>query len=231
MAKKIWFYIVTMLFWCATTCLAQEKFFELKFHGEDRSYIYAQMEAVGTGEKSIGMEFKGKTQKQLVMSVLKYVKSRPAYVLQDADTTGAATLGNTPHISYRDFRLICPEKTCKADIIALAYVHVYFKGDKIGVHIRNDTEIYSTIFNAKLRITPEGKIASDDDLPFNILQFIRPETKVKVNKFIMSNDGDAYPESIFDSKGRILNQPVKDALERYCNDLINDLKTFISKYH
>lgn len=231
MKKRIFFSFIITLTCISNLVLAQEKFYQLKFHGEDRSYVYAQIESVTTGGKSIGMEFKGRTQKQIIAAVFKYVKERPAYVLHDADTTGAVTFGNVPHISYRDFRLLCPEKTCKADIVALAYVHVYFEGDKIGVHIRNDTEIYSTIFNAKLRITPEGKVASDDDLPFNELQYIRPEDKVKVSEFKNSSDGDAYPESIFDSKGNILNQSAKDAIEQYCNDLMNDLKAFISKSH
>ncbi len=230
MNKKSGFYLAVIMLICSTSCLAQENFFSLKFHGEDRSYSYAQMESVATGNRSIGMEFKGKTKKQLIAAVLKYIKTRQAYVLQEADTTGKATLGNIPHISYRDFRLICPEKNCKADIIALAYIHIYFEGDKINVNLENDTEVYSTIFKAKLRITPEGKVASDDDLPFNLFQFVRPETKVKVNKFKNSNDGDAYPDSIFDSKGRILNQPAKDALEKYFNDLMNDLKAFITRY-
>ncbi len=225
------FYAIAVMICLSATCFGQEKFFELKFHGEDRSFIYAQMESVvRPGKQYINIKFKGKTRQQLVAAVLKYIRDRPAYVLHDADSTGASAFAGIPHISYRDFRLVCPEKTCKADIVALAYIHIYFAGDTVNVNLQMDTEIYATIFKAKLRITPEGKVASDDDLPFNVLMLVRPESKVKVGKFKNSSDGDAYPDSIFDSKGNILNQPAKEALELYYNDLMNDLKSYITNY-
>ncbi len=235
---RIWV-LLTLL---VTSVQAQEAYFAIKFSKGSPAYYEnlskgrillmgapnASIAPVSASDQAdnytLKLDFKGKSKQQLIDAVLAYVDSHPEYVLK---TPGQ---GFKAGICYRDFSVIGGEEKYGADLIALTLVHVYPGEGNLQIAIIGDSNIYSTIFKAKLRITADDRVASDDDLPFNTIKYVQPPTRLTGKRSgVKEGYGLAYPESVFDGEGNIINQASKDVIEQYYNALVKDLKAFIDK--
>jgi hypothetical protein len=184
----------------------------------------------------VKLAYPGKTKEQLYDAVVSYVKSHSGLKLDYTNDTKKTFL------AYRDFATIGDKKKCAADLVSLAYITVVTDlKDTLLVGYSRASKIFSTIFDARLVISPGNDVVSENDVPFNEYQFVLPAagrtqssispgggligvaTSRKVNYKL------AYPESVFDPNGKILNPGNKKIIEDFFDGYIVDLKNYLDK--
>ncbi len=142
----------------------------------------------------------GKSRAELAARVREFAQKK-GYVLQPAARD---------RIVYRDFTQFGTAQECGADLWGKIRVTADIADGQVAVQI--ESELFSTLFGAKLIINGNDDVASENDVPFSNLQFRIPESVRK-----------AFPEAPNDEKGRILNPLVLEKVtqfhERYLQEL------------
>ncbi len=219
---------------------AQEKYYSLNFHkekvkdvfGKKKDNVFAKLEISPSQKSHDGyalLEYPGKSKQQLHDAALKYVRAVKQFVFED---------DNNSYVRYSDFAYIGTKEKCFADILALTNVYVLpFDG---SIQIAINPQIYSTIFGAKIQVLKYGEVVSVDDVPFNIYQPIQPGNYTTHNGSNGSPFGNlvhkqkyepkwAYPESVFDPDGNVVNQTNKEIIENFFSNYVVGLKNFLDK--
>ena len=216
---------------------AQGKYFGVYFtkqkiknvFGRKQDFVNAYVGLVATPQTTktgnIVLEYPGKTKKQLHDAVVKYVHSYSGFVLKDDDSIA--------HLHYRNFAYIGTKDKCMADLLAITVWGVA-TGDG-ALHIgwsRND--MYSTIYGAKLQVTKFDEVISENDVPFNQYLIAQPLEKLQIGAYrgVFTKTADlklAYPESVFDPEGNVINPANKKIIEDFYDGFITNLKNYLDK--
>lgn len=230
---KTWLIIIGMI--AASGLQAQGKYFEARLEKNEFSGSYYGIVAPINKQPDIRLEAPGKNKQQLLDKVLQYLKERPALKI---DTV---IRGSGPVVVYRDFATIGTKEKCFADLVALTYVFVVPEEGYVSVRLGAISKIFASIFDAKLQISPDGVVVSDNDAPFNEYKFIQPadgrtQSKVSPNGGLVGLATSrkvpyklAYPDSIFDPGGKIVNANNKKLIETFFDGYVSDLQSFLQK--
>lgn len=214
---------------------AQGKYFEARVEKNDFSGGYYGRIAPVNNQHDVRLNTPGKNKQQLLEIVLKYLKERPALKI---DTV---IRGEGPVVVYRDFATIGTKEKCFADLVALTYIFVVPEEGYVSVSLGTVSKIFASIFDAKLQISPDGVVVSDNDAPFNEYKFIQPadgrtQSKVSPNGGLVGLATSrkvpyklAYPDSIFDPGGKIVNANNKKLIETFFDGYVSDLQAFLQK--
>ncbi len=196
-------------------------------------YAYASI-GLKDNANMVKLPFKEKTKEQLYQALLAYGKEKSFLRLSYNEGVDKG------RIEFKDFVTLGTKENCMADLYALTFLEAFFYDrDYIGIRINlRKSKIYATVSDAKLKLTPNDDVASLDDTPFNEFKFIQPS-----NEEIMFSYGYlfgldkknlsiklAYPDSIFDIEGNIINPYNKSLIEKYYDKHILDLKAFLENY-
>ena len=184
------------------------------------------------------LNFNGKSKQRLFDAVMDYLKARPALVFKPKMSTPNL-------ITYRDFSNIGTMDSCFADLVGRTYVYAIPLDGAIKISFGMGSEIYATIFNAKLQITPDDNVASIGDKPFNKYKYVQPadegilESRSTARQMLLGGSSyksgkrslkEAYPDSIFDPEGNVRNTVNKRIIERYYDWFAADLYSFLTEY-
>jgi hypothetical protein len=202
----------------SVSAYSQEKYFEIVLAHDS----YGLMVKPIDNKKEIILSYNGKTQKQLMVAVQKYIKERPRLKIDSE---------NSNYVYYRDFATICTMEKCMADLVALTYINIAPENNgTLKVSLGLTSKIFSSIFGAKLNLNPDDIVVSDNDVPFNEYVFVQPADQKKSPIFKIIKEAKlAYPESIFDSKGKIINPINKTLIEKFYDGYVADLKNYLDK--
>jgi hypothetical protein len=215
---------------------AQRKYFEVVPEKNEVTGGYIGKVLPVDDPEYVKLAYPGKTKEQLYDAVMNYVKSHPGLKLDYNNDTKKTFL------AYRDFATIGDKKKCAADIVSLTYIGVVTDlKDTLLVSYSRASRIFSTVFDAKLVISPGNDVVSEGDAPFNEYQFAVPADG-KAQSSIAPYGGLvgaatshrinyklAYPESVFDSNGKIINPTNKKVIEDFFDGYILDLKDYLDK--
>ncbi|SMC60259.1 hypothetical protein [Pedobacter nyackensis] len=174
---------------------------------------------------------KSKSKAELMKLLQSYLKSRPALKVEEVVN------GEGAYICYRDFASIGDKSKCYADLSGLTYVYAVPLDDMIKIRIGLTSKIYATLNDAKLQISPSGTVVSDNDVPFGDYKYVQPGGYKTGNtggligkiKEKTKSPGLAYPDSIFDAEGNVVNPVNKQIIEAFYDGYINDLKKFLDE--
>ena len=156
-----------------------------------------------------------------MIAIHQYIKARPQLKIDSENST---------YLYYRDFATICTMEKCMANLVALTYINIAPENGNVKVNLGITSKIYSTIFGAKLNINPDDIVVSENDVPFNEYVFSQGANQKKSPIFQTVKELKlAYPESIFDSQGKIVNPANKATIENFYNGYVEDLKKFLNK--
>jgi hypothetical protein len=176
--------------------------------------------------------YSGKNRKQLLEGILEYLKNRPALKIDTVLNGGTVVV-------YRDFATIGNKQNCFADLTGLIYLFAVPEEGYISIRSGGISKIFASIFDAKLRISPGGDVVSEGDVPFNEYKFVQP-TDGRTQSAVAPHGGLlghatsrkinyklAYPDSIFDPDGKIVNPANKKLLETFFDGYVADLDQFL----
>lgn len=223
--------LLLLLLACCYRSFSQEKYFAVNYYkATGRGWgdgAYGRVE-INNPQHEVSLPFKGKTPEQLYNGLLSYMKNRPG--LKITYNKGV----KSGFFQYRDFSFIGTKDKCFADLVALTYIGVVFdKPDSILITLGVTSKIFASIFDARLQITPDDDVASVNDAPFNEYQCMQPAdervmvTSTRTQKRELKQ---AYPDSVFDPDGKIVNAYNKELIEKYFDNYITDLKTYLEDY-
>lgn len=226
--------VVPLLMALAAPVFAQGKYFEVitqDFSGN----LYGKVVVRGRKDNTVKLEYKGKSKKQLLQYALNYLKDRPG-LKRDTLIEGEGAL-----LCYKDFASIGAKDKCFADLVALTYIYVVPEEGYLSVSLSLSPKIFATIFDAKLKVDRGGVVVSENDVPFNEYKFVQPADG-RTSSSVSPNGGLlglatsrkiqyklAYPDSIFDPEGKVVNPVNKKLVEEYYDGYINDLKSYLDK--
>ena len=213
-------------------CHSQGKYFEVVTEkGEYSGTSYGKVKPI-SGSYDLKLSYPGKHRKQLLDGILQYLKARPTLKVDTVLNDGSVVV-------YRDFATVGDKKTCFADLTALVYIYAVPEEGYISVSSGGSSKIYATVFDAKLRISPGGDVVSENDVPFNEYKFIQP-TDGRTQSAVSPHGGLlgkatsrkinyklAYPDSIFDPDGKVVNPTNKKIIETFFDGYIADLDQFL----
>ncbi|MEY8762005.1 hypothetical protein [Chryseobacterium tongliaoense] len=215
---------------------AQGKYFEVKTEIDESTGEYFGNVRPINDPEYVALAYPGKTKEQLYDAVVKYVKSHRGLKLDYTNDNKKTFL------AYRDFATIGSKKTCGADLVSLTYITVVTDlKDTLLVKYSSSSKIFATVFDAKLTISPGNDVVSENDVPFNEYKFVQPgDERMRNSSFpngglislvsSRKNDKLAYPESIFDPKGKIVNPSNKKVFEGFFDGYIIDLKNYLDEH-
>lgn len=214
---------------------AQGRYFEIKSEiDESTGEYFGNIRPINDPEY-VALAYPGKTKEQLYDAVMNYVKSHRGLKLDYSNDTKKTFL------AYRDFATIGDKKKCAADLVSLTYIAVVTDlPDTLLVGYSRSSKIFATMFDAKLTISPGNDVVSENDVPFNEYKFVQPgdgrmRSSTSPNGGLIGlvtsqkNDKLAYPESVFDPRGEIVNPGNKKIIEEFFDAYINDLKDYLDK--
>lgn len=216
---------------------AQGKYFEVITEKNEITGGYVGKVRPLNDPEYVKLAYPGKTKEQLYDAVVNYVKSHSGLKLDYTNDVKKTFL------AYRDFATIGDKKKCGADLVSLTYIGVVTDlKDTLLVSYSRASKIFSTIFDAKLVISPGNDVVSEGDVPFNEFQFVLPAAG-RTQSSIAPNGGLigiatsrkinyklAYPESVFDANGKILNPGNKKIIEDFFDGYVTDLKNYLDKH-
>lgn len=180
----------------------------------------------------IKLSYSGIKQRQLLGGILEYLKSRPALKIDTVLNDGSVVV-------YRDFATIGSKQNCFADLTGLIYLYAVPEEGYISIRSGGSSKIYASVFDAKLLISPGGDVVSEQDVPFNEYKFIQPvdgrtQSAVSPHGGLLGHATSrkinyklAYPDSIFDPDGKIVNPANKKLLEAFFDGYVADLDQFL----
>ena len=174
---------------------------------------------------------KSKSKAELMKLLQSYLKSRPALKVEEV------VHGEGAYICYRDFASIGDKSKCYSDLTALTYVYAVPLDDMIKIRIGLSSKIYATLNDAKLHVSPSGTVVSDNDVPFGDYKYVQPGGYKTGNtggllgkiKEKTKAPGLAYPDSIFDAEGKVVNPVNKQIIEAFYDGYVTDLKKFLDE--
>lgn len=229
--------LLPALLFLSLPAFSQEKYFEVVYEKNEFSNTYYGRAVVRNSKANrVRLEYKGKNRQQLQQQVLAYLKERPAL------KTDTVARTEWPFLSYHDFATLGTKEQCFADLVALTYIYVVPGDGYISVDLGMSTKIYASIFEAQLKIDPGGNVVSDNDVPFNEYQYVQPRdgrtsSKVSPNGGLLGlatsrkiNYKLAYPDSVFDPDGKVVNPANKKLIEDFYDRYISDLKDYLDKH-
>lgn len=231
MAKIYKIILIPCFVFVAFGTYAQGKYFEVVF---DKPSAEGKVIPFNNQEQ-VKLDYNGKSKKQLLIAVSKYLKERPGLKLDNIPEDDGT------YLVYRDFATIGTKDKCLADLVASTLVYVTPENGHISIRLSLTSKIYASIFDAKLRISPDGTVGADDDKPFNEYKFVQPndgktQSKISPNGGLLGaatsgkiNYKLAYPDSIFDPDGKIVNLTNKQIIEKFYDGYVIDLKNYLDK--
>ena len=211
---------------------SQQKYFSINYYkatGKGWTEGPTAKLEIATKEVYIPLAFKGKTQKQFYEALHGYIQSRQRFKIDFDKGVGSG------FFAYRDFSVIGNKDKCLADLVALTYVTIVFDHpDTLLVRVGATSKIYASIFDAKLLITPDNDVASVDDAPFNEYQFMQPDDERVLTSNAWTGTRSkkrelkqAYPDSVFDPDGKVVNMHNKNLIENFFDQYIIDLEKYL----
>lgn len=180
----------------------------------------------------VTLPYSGKNKKQLLEGILDYLKNRPALKIDTILNGGTVVV-------YRDFATIGNKQNCFADLTGLVYMFAIPEDGYISIRPSGNSKIFATVFDAKLRISPGGDVVSEQDVPFNEFKYIQPadgrtQSAVSPHGGLLGKATSrkidyklAYPDSIFDPDGKVVNANNKKIIESFFDGYIADLDQFL----
>lgn len=214
---------------------AQGRYFEIKPEINELTGTYVGKVQPIDDPQYVKLAYPGKTKEQLYDAVVSYVKSHQGLKLDYTNDTKKTFL------AYRDFATIGDKSKCAADLVSLTYIGVVTDlKDTLLVSYSSSSKIFATIFDAKLVISPGNDVVSENDLPFNEYKFVLPGTGRTQSNIAPGgligtvtsrkiNYKLAYPESIFDANGKIVNSGNKKIIEDFFDGYVINLKDYLDK--
>lgn len=174
---------------------------------------------------------KSKSKAELMKLLQSYLKSRPA--LKVDKVVG----GQGAYVCYRDFASIGDKNQCYSDLTALTYIYAVPLDDMIKIRIGLDSKIFATLNDAKLQISPSDAVVSEGDVPFGDYRYVQPSGYKTGNtggllgkmKEKVKRPGLAYPDSVFDAEGKVVNPVNKQIIEAFYDGYVTDLKKFLDE--
>lgn len=213
--------VAFLIFFSSLSIHAQGKYFEIvKVKKNRNTRLLATVKPL-KNKKEIIINYNGKSKTQLIETVRQYLKNNPALIINE-------DLNNI--IEYNKFDSICTKQKCLADLVGLTTVRCDFSDNgKIKISLAESTKIYTSIFGAVMKRGAGNNIVSDHDVPFNEFQFVLPKNEI-IGSTITKNEWKAaYPESIFDADGKLINLNNKKIIEKFYDKYIDDLKIYLDK--
>ncbi|MET3875951.1 hypothetical protein [Chitinophaga sp. OAE865] len=209
---------------------SQGKYFEVVI--EKGTYGNYGMIKPLNGQYDVKLSYNGKKQRQLLEGILEYLKNRPTLKIDTILNGGTVVV-------YRDFATIGNKQNCFADLTGLIYMFAVPEEGYISIRAGGNSKIYASVFDAKLRISPGDDVVSEQDVPFNEFKFIQP-TDGRTQSAVSPHGGLlgqatsrkinyklAYPDSIFDPDGKVVNANNKKIIETFFDGYIADLDQFL----
>ncbi|ATC63883.1 hypothetical protein CMV30_07935 [Nibricoccus aquaticus] len=138
------------------------------------------------------ISFPGKSRAEIAALIHTHIKTRGYVLKHDSGDS----------ISYRHFTQFGTAQECGADLYGKVRVIVNLHNGELDadVYVAN----FSTIFGAKIIINANDDVASENNVPFNILSWIAPKEARQ-----------AFPEAMFDTKKKPLNPIVISTVYRF----------------
>ncbi|HEY8956911.1 hypothetical protein [Chitinophaga sp.] len=209
---------------------SQGKYFEVVI--EKGTYGNYGMIKPISGQYDVTLSYSGKNRKQLLEGILDYLKNRPTLKIDTVLNGGTVVV-------YRDFATIGSKQNCFADLTGLIYMFAVPEEGYISIRPGGNSKIFATVFDAKLRISPGGDVVSEQDVPFNEFKYIQPadgrtQSAVSPHGGLLGKATSrkidyklAYPDSIFDPDGKVVNTNNKKIIEAFFDGYIADLDQFL----
>lgn len=211
---------------------AQGKYFEvITEKSVVNGALLGKVQPLG-GQFDIKLSYPGKHRQQLLEGVLQYLKKRPTLKIDTILNKGSVVV-------YRDFATICRKDTCFADLTALTYMTVVPEEGHLFIRVASNSKVFATIFDAKLRISPGGDVISEQDVPFNEFKYVQPadgrtQSSISPHGGLLGKATSrkihyklAYPDSIFDPEGKVVNARNKRIIEAFFDGYVADLDQFL----
>lgn len=197
---------------------SQGKYVEVVAKKGDYTGTYFGVVQPLNNEYSVNIPYKGKSKKAILQGILNYIKARPVLRFSHMSDNGS-------FVRYRDFSTIGNVERCGAAMVARTFVTAVPEEGMVLVNLNygGSSKIYASLFDAKLSISVDDIVVADDDVPFNEYQMVQPPNELGVKMRA------AYPESIFDAKGKVVNPTNKKILEDFYDFYITDLKNYLDK--
>lgn len=237
--------LLLLLLAIATASLsAQGKYFKVAAFPYDNPWsgnkFYGNIvPVIDQGGGNAILSFGGKNKQQLYEGIMQYLKARPGFLLKPKSTTEHL-------ITYRDFTKVGSLDSCFADLVALTFVYAIPEDGLVKISFGITSKIYATIFQAQLEITPDDIVASVGDKPFNEYRYVQPadESVVKsrstAHTILLGSSTSyktekrslkvAYPDSVFDPEGNVVNPVNKRIIENFYDWFVADLNAFLQGY-
>ncbi|HWV67304.1 hypothetical protein [Chitinophaga sp.] len=222
--------LVASLLAISLSGFSQGKYYEIVI--EKGTYGNYGMVKPLSNQYDVKLSYDGKKQRQLLEGILEYLKNRPTLKIDTVLNGGTVVV-------YRDFATIGNKQTCFADLTGLIYMFAVPEEGYISIRAGGNSKIYASVFDAKLRISPGDDVVSEQDVPFNEFKFIQP-TDGRTQSAVSPHGGLlgqatsrkinyklAYPDSIFDPEGKIVNPNNKKIIEAFYDGYIADLDQFL----
>lgn len=233
-SKRLLYTVLLIAFFASFNghAFSQQKYFSINYYkATGKGWMEgptAKLE-ITTKEVYIPLAFKGKTPKQFYDALRSYLKNRPGFKI------GFDKGVESGFFAYRDFSIIGNKDKCFADLVALAYINIVFDHpDTLLVRLGVTSKVYASIFDAKLQITPDDDVASIDDAPFNEYQFMQPDDERVLTSNAWTGTHtkkralkQAYPDSVFDPDGKVVNMYNKNLIENHFDQYIIDLEKYL----
>ncbi|MDG3582922.1 hypothetical protein [Galbibacter pacificus] len=234
-------YIAILIFFLSITATySQGKYFEIVAEKnthpyDDRGYIYYGRIKPLDDQPYATLHFKDISKGTLHKAIMDYLKKRPTLILKPKFT-------NEHLIIYRDFATIGNKEQCFAGLTGLVYMYIIPEEDGTVKLDVSTSEIFASLNDAVLRITMDDNVASDSDAPFNKYKYVQPADKIYLSsgstasKIFLGSRAkrkkhslkQAYPDSIFDPEGNVVNPVNKALIEDFFNKYAEDLNTYLS---
>jgi hypothetical protein len=151
--------------------------------------------------RTASIAFTGKSRETMAGRLRAHIRDSGYVLRQDSDD----------RIVFREFTQFGRASECGADLYSLVRVTVELREAQLDVTV--DTELYSTIFGARLVINDNDDIAAENHEGFNYYTS-------KVPKDVRS----AYPEAIYDDNDTVVNAFVGLRITEFYDGYVEELR-------
>ncbi len=193
---------------------AQGKYFEVVSKKSNGSKTYNGYVMPANGQGYVVLSYQGKTKEQLRSAVFNYIKARPSlWIVKLSD--------RDERIEYGNFATIGDTSKCIVNLVSSTRVDVEPDNGQLKLYIGIFNQIYSSLYGtARFLISRDGVVVSENETPFNEYKFVQPDSR---------KEALAYPESVFDTNGKVVNPANKKTIEGFYDGYVADLKSYLDK--
>jgi hypothetical protein len=150
--------------------------------------------------------FPGRDREAIVKLVREHIKAR-GYALKN-DFNG--------RIVYRDFQHFATPAECGADAYGKNRITLTIRDGEVDFLL--ESQLFASVFGAKLVINGNDDVASENDVPFGPYNAIAP-AKYRLG----------FPEALYDEKGKVLNAPALEKIARFHGAYRDEIRALAAK--